>query len=348
MTNFYDKVNRLFKLQTFLIKKHVFNEDGIDYGLLKKLSKDLTYQSLIDSGLKAPVFSLLFDNYEKGLSIDDYVIDPKLYLSERKELTRLGIIEVIEIEDDWLSFPVIKIIDTTGFNEFTSKIKKEFAFLILYKKRMQLLITLLDEIYNKGPFNSAEIQKIYDSVQDRSIKMQKYIKQNNPKKTKITVKHDSLRSKEAIKTELKVRQFTTGYRTFLLKKVERNVVYLKLETNKSALTDLWNDLTQIGLIEKQTIEKLQSIFLNVPIKKEERIVWSKSIKSLIEFVRALRNSKKIVALDGVDHWLITMECFVMKKSKDIKFNSLAKPESKDSPYKQDIEFIVQNFFRKLE
>jgi hypothetical protein len=347
MINFYDKVNRLFKVQTFLIKKYVFSEDGIDYGLLKKLSIDLTYQSLIDSGLKAPVFSLLFNNYEKGLSIDDYIIDPKLYLSERQELAKLGIIEVIEIEDDWISFPEIKIIDKKEFYEFTSKIKKDFAFLILYKKRMQLLVSLLDEIYNKGPFNSAEIQKIYDSVQDSSIKIQKYIKQNNPKKTKVSEKNESLITTKVVKSETQEKQIIGKYRTFLIKNAEFNPEYFNLTRNDAAVVELWNDMTQAGLIGKITIENFKKIFINFHINKENRIVWLKSIKSLVEFVKALINSKQTIEFNGVDHWLVTKECFILKNSKEISFEALYKPQSADSKNKQEIERIVKNFISKL-
>jgi hypothetical protein len=161
-------------------------------------------------------------------------------------------------------------------------------------------------------------------------------------------KHVSLITKQVEKSEPKAKSFKGGYRTFLLKKVESNVGYFNLVRNESALRELWNDLVQAGIIEKPTIEKFKGIFLNVPIKKENRIVWSKSIKSLIEFVRALINSKRIVELGGVDHWLVTIECFVLKNSKEIKFKSLSQPDSEDSPFKEDIELMVQKFFAKLE
>ncbi len=191
------------------------------------------------------------------------------------------------------------------------------------------------------------ILQFKDDFLDEKVcqKTQKWIESH---KTKVTERNESLITTKVVKSDTQEKQIIGKYRTFLIKKAESNPEYFNLNRNDAALVDLWNDMTQAGLIGKITIEKFKKIFMNFHINKENRIVWLKSIKSLIEFVRALRNSKKIVALDGVDHWLITMECFVMKKSKDIKYNSLAKPESKDSPYKQDIEFIVQNFFRKLE
>jgi hypothetical protein len=176
-------------------------------------------------------------------------------------------------------------------------------------------------------------------------KTEKWIESQKPE---IAEQHVSLITKEIVKSEPKEKRFTVGYRTFLLRKAESNVGYFNSRRNESALHELWNDLVHAGLIEKQTIEKFKSIFLNVPIKKENRIVWSKSIKSLIEFVRALINSKRIVELGGVDHWLVTIECFVLKNSKEIKFKSLSQPESKDSPFKEEIELMVQKFCAKLE
>ena len=148
--------------------------------------------------------------------------------------------------------------------------------------------------------------------------------------------------------EPKERIYNGAYRTFVFKKAENNLYYFTSTRNESALHELWNDMVHAGLIEKQTIEKFKSIFLNVPIKKENRIIWSKSIKSLIEFVRALINSKRIVDLNGVDHWLITIDCFILRSSKEIQFSSLSKPSSKDSLIKEEIELIVENFITKLE
>jgi hypothetical protein len=160
-------------------------------------------------------------------------------------------------------------------------------------------------------------------------------------------KQDLLKTKAAPKSALQVKQYTGGYRTFLLRKAESNVRYLNSAKNEMALHELWNDLVQAGILKQQTIEKFRAIFLNVPIKKENRVDWSKSIKSLIEFVRALINSKRIVELDNVDHWLVTMDCFTLKGD-DLKFSSLSKPQSEDSKLKPDIELMVQRFCSKLE
>lgn len=178
-----------------------------------------------------------------------------------------------------------------------------------------------------------------------SQKAEKWIESQ---KREIAEKHESINLKDVLKTETKERQFIGGYRTFQLSKAESNLGYFNQTKNESALREFWIDLVQAGLIEKQTIEKFRSIFLNVPIKKENRVVWNKSIKSLVEFVRALLNSKRIVEFAEVDHWLVTIECFVLKNSKEIKFKSLYQPDSADSPFKEEIELMVQKFCMKLE
>lgn len=167
-------------------------------------------------------------------------------------------------------------------------------------------------------------------------------------KADISEKYVSQNSIDVKKFKPMEKQLTGGYRTFLLIKAESDPVYFDRAINYEALTELWNGLLHAGIIEKLKIENLKAIFLKTPIKNENRIVWSKSIKSLIEFVKALMNSKRIVEFGGVDHWLVTMDCFVLKHSKEIKFKSLSKPESKDSPYKHEIELIVQKFVSKLE
>jgi hypothetical protein len=208
------------------------------------------------------------------------------------------------------------------------------------------------EVFNSDTIAFSEfLEEIILQYKDEFIddkvckKTEKWIESQKPE---IAEKNVSLITKEIVKSETKEKHFTVGYRTFLLRKAESNVGYFNSMRNESALHELWNDLVHAGLIEKQTIEKFKGIFLNVPIKKENRIVWSKSIKSLIEFVRALINSKRIVELGGVDHWLVTIESFVLKNSKEIKFKSLSQPDSKDSPFKEDIELMVQKFFTKLE
>lgn len=138
------------------------------------------------------------------------------------------------------------------------------------------------------------------------------------------------------------------YKTFLLKDVEFNPAYFKSDINESALHEFWQNLKLAGYIKDTKIDDFKALFLNTSINKDNRIVWNKSIKSLTEFVKALMNSNKIVGLSGVDHWFITMECFRGKKSQEIEFKSLYKPDSNDSSIKGNIELMVQTFCSKLE
>jgi hypothetical protein len=161
--------------------------------------------------------------------------------------------------------------------------------------------------------------------------------------------HDSLETGGVIKSKIESKKYTGNYRTFRLKKAESNPIYLNINRNNDALNEFWNDLVQGGYIKKTTIEDLKAIFVNgSAIKKEKRIIWSKPIKTLIEFVKALIASKKIVELSGVDHWLITIDCFVLVNSKEIPLKSLYKPQNEASISKAHIESIVQNFCSKLE
>lgn len=296
MINFYDKVNRLFKVQTFLIKKHVFSEDGINYYLLEKISSDLSYQSWINKGLNAPVFSLLYNKYEKGLNIDDYIIDPDLYLSEREELTKLGIIEVIESNDDWNLFPVIKIIDENGFNELTSKIKKQFAFLILFKKRMQFLKSLLDDISKKGPFSNDEILRIYNNIKINEDEMQKYTKQNKSNKIKnITLKTDAI---------------VDIHKTFYLDKVrdQPNI----LNTNHNFMEAL-SILRKKKLISGDTnFREFKKIFESKELEEKELIKWTGSLIELKWLVQQICRIGICSHINGKEKWLVTMHCFKMK------------------------------------
>jgi hypothetical protein len=167
-------------------------------------------------------------------------------------------------------------------------------------------------------------------------------------KEDISGKYVLQNSKEAAKSKSKERNFSGEYRTFVLKKAEFNSGYFNSIKNQSAIHELWSDLVQAGMLKHQTIEKFKSVFLKVNIKRENRINWSGSIKSLVEFVTALTTSNKIVEFGDVDHWLVAIECFTVKNSKDLKFTSLYKPESKDSPFRKDIELMVQKFLAKLE
>jgi hypothetical protein len=205
-------------------------------------------------------------------------------------------------------------------------------------------VSFLDEISKMGPFNEIEIFKLKEQVQTNQKKFEEQIKPYLLSEIK------AKKSKKDISLDFqpKVRIYAGTYRTFLLKKVELSAAYFKSVKNETALNNLWKDLTQGGFIEKTSIEALKAIFEDVKINKEKRIIWTKTIKNLTEFVKTLKKSNKIVDLNGVDHWLITIDCFALKNNKEISFDSIYKPQNKDSELKTEIESIVKKFCANLE
>lgn len=147
---------------------------------------------------------------------------------------------------------------------------------------------------------------------------------------------------------LERRKYKGDNRTFLLKKVDKNPGYFKTEKNEAVLNAFWQELYIGNYINKTTIGQLEAIFKSGRIEKENRLIWTKSIKTLTEFVKKLIESNRVVELTGVDHWLITMDCFVLNKSKEIEFNSISKPQNEDSKLKGNIEAIVDKFILNLE
>lgn len=331
MINFYDKVNRLFKIQVFLIKKHIFGDNGVNYDLLKTISSDLSYQSLIDKGLRSPVFSLLHNHYEKGRNIDDYITDPNLYLSEREKLTNQGIIEVIEDKDNWISFPIIKIIDEKGFNEFTHKIKKQFAFFILFNKRTQFLKSLLDDISKKGPFSNDEIQRIYNDINISGIKMQKYINQNKSN----NIKNIS----STTKTNIDI------HKTFYLNKVRDQPTILDSSNNflEAFLILKNNDLinNDTGLID------FKKIFQSTELKEDELIEWKGSLIELKWLVQQICRKGICNHIYGKEKWLVAMNCFKIKnKDKQwVKIDKYTKISNANGIKKN--KPLILNFGEKL-
>ena len=352
MIDFYLLTDRINNSSKKKIRATIINEKEVNYELIGPFLGDLEIKICISEIIKEPIYSELYNSYTKQIDINKLIEDINLYSSQFTNLVDNGIIKLNnqsaenqEPDDDIFNpFLEITIINDKEFKILQRKTFKEFAFIVLVLKRTSFLISLLDEISKIGPFNEVEIFNLKEQFQAKKKKLEELIKPHleseiNTEKSK---KDDSLCFPPKKKT------YQGTYRTFVIKKAEFNLGYFNTSRNETALNELWNDLIQADLIKKSTINDLKAVFLNVPIKKENRIVWSKSIKSLIEFVKALINSKRIVELSGVDHWLITMDCFVLKSSKEIQFASLYKSDSKDSPLKAGIELILKNFFAKLE
>ena len=352
MIDFYLLTDRVNDNSKKKIKAHIFNDGEVNYDFINPFLENLEVELCISEIIKNPIYSELYNSYTKQKDINKLIEDTNLYASQFINLVDLGIIKQNDLAPENLEPDVavfippseITIINAKEFKKLKRRTFKDFAFIVLVLKRRTVLISLFDEISKMGPFNEAEIFKLKERFQAKQKKLEELIKPYLDSE----INAEKFKKDNSLGLEPKERTYQGTYRTFLLRKAESNVGYFNSTRNESALHELWNDLVHAGLIEKQTIEKFKSIFLNVPIKKENRIIWSKSIKSLIEFVRALINSKRIVDLNGVDHWLIIIDCFILRSSKEIQFSSLSKPSSKDSLIKEEIELIVENFITKLE
>ncbi len=155
-------------------------------------------------------------------------------------------------------------------------------------------------------------------------------------------------SKNNSEDVLAKRRYEGDNRTFLFKKVDKNPRYFRTEKNESVLNAFWHDLYLGNYIYKSNIGQLEAVFKSGKIEKKNRLIWTKPIKTLNEFVKKLIETNKVVELTGSDHWLITMDCFVLDKSKEIEFNSISKPQNEDSKLKENIESIVDKFISNLE
>ena len=351
MIDFYLLTDRINDSSKKKIREDIFNDREVNYDFIIPFLENLEVELCLSEIIKNPIYSELYNSYTKQKDINKLIEDTNLYASQFINLVDLGIIKQNDLAPEHLEPDVaffippseITIINAKEFKKLKRRTFKDFAFIVLVLKRRTFLISLFDEISKMGPFNEAEIFKLKERFQAKQKKLEELIKPYLDSE----INAEKSEKDNSLGLEPKERIYNGAYRTFVFKKAENNLYYFTSTRNESALHELWNDMVHAGLIEKQTIEKFKSIFLNVPIKKENRIIWSKSIKSLIEFVRALINSKRIVDLNGVDHWLITIDCFILRSSKEIQFSSLYRTQGKDSPMKAKIEFIVNNFIEKL-
>lgn len=344
-----------FESNQYLSKKRT-DEQIIKVKSALELQIVISRREQINKKLPVTINAIVtIDDYDNGTNKDYWVRHVREILNAEtiSDRVNLGYFNVFDAGlDSFFSFEQYILIDKENdqydfwfalkLSQFKTRIKHISDFL---NYQMQEVFNLDTDAFCE--FLEEVILQYKDEFIDEKV-CQRTEKWIVTQKAEISEKHYSLKTKLVAKSESKEKQYTGGYRTFLLRKAESNVGYFNSTRNELALHELWSDLVQVGLIEKPTIEKFKGIFLNVPIKKENRIIWSKSIKSLIEFVKALINSKRIVEINGVDHWLITMDCFIIKHSTEITFKSLYKPQNDDSVYKADIELIVQKFCAKLE
>ncbi len=351
MIDFYLLTDRINDSSKKKIRAHIFNDREVNYDFIIPFLENLEVEICLSEIIKNPIYSKLYNSYTKQKDINKLIEDTNLYASQFINLADLGIIKQNDLAPEHLEPDVaffippseITIINAKEFKKLKRRTFKDFAFIVLVLKRRTFLISLFDEISKMGPFNEAEIFKLKERFQAKQKKLEELIKpyldsEINAKKSE---KDNSL------SLEPKERTYQGAYRTFVFKKAENDLNYFTSTRNEPVLREFWNDLVQADLINKSTINDLKALFHNAAINKNNRIIWSKSIKTLTEFVNALIKSDKIVDLNGVDHWLITINCFVLRSSKEIQFSSLYRTQGKDSPMKAKIEFIVNNFIEKL-
>ena len=144
-----------------------------------------------------------------------------------------------------------------------------------------------------------------------------------------------------------VRTIKIKHHTFIIKSYLENSKYFDTKTNEAALNEFWSKLELDGFIRDTKINQFRGIFQSATIKKENRIIWNKSIKALTEFVNILCQSNKIIELQPADKWLITMNCFVLMHFEEIKFDSLSKAQSTSSKFEKEIKEIVGKFLNDI-
>ena len=111
--NFYLRINRLTRFQQYYIRKNLFQDNVVDYGLLKKLAEDIKYQNLFSKLIKQPVFRNLYYHYLSKYPIDEKVQDVSLYLEISKDLIDQGMVTLINenTEPDIIVIPELEIKD---------------------------------------------------------------------------------------------------------------------------------------------------------------------------------------------------------------------------------------------
>lgn len=291
--NFYLRINRLVRFQQYYIRKNLFHDNVVDYGLLKKLAEDIKYQNLFSKLIKQPVFRNLYYQYLSKYPIDDKVQDVSLYLEISKDLIDQGMVTLINenTEPDVIVIPELEIKDKKLFNEFSKRILKEFSFLILFEKRMYFLKTLLDEISSRGPFNQDEILRIKADLEMKIAKFDNYIIGNS--------KESELNEKE----EINIKQI----KSFPLELKNTNESKL---ASHSSFIEAFNVLRQNNLISKQTsLQQFCQLFLTKGLDENSFIEWTGTFIELkwtiIEITKKVNNKD----FNGLNKWQIAQNCF---------------------------------------
>lgn len=291
--NFYLRINRLVRFQQYYIRKHLFQDNVVDYGLLNKLVEDIVYQNLFSKLKKQPVFRNLYYQYLSKYPIDEKVKDVSLYWEISQDLIDQGMITLINENTDpeVIVIPELEIRDKKLFNEFSKRILKEFSFLILFEKRMYFLKTLLDEISSRGPFNQDEILRIKADLEMKIAKFDNYIIGNS--------KESELNEKE----EINIKQI----KSFPLELI--NTQESKLSSN-NLFIEAFNLLRNNNLLSKKTtVDQFGQLFNDKGLEENTFIEWTGTFIELKWTIVEI--AKKVNKKDfrGLNKWKIAQNCF---------------------------------------
>jgi hypothetical protein len=329
--NFYLRINRLVRFQQYYIRKNLFHDNVVDYGLLKKLAENIKYQNLFSKLIKQPVFRNLYYQYLSKYPIDEKVQDVSLYLEISKDLIDQGMVTLINenTEPDVIVIPELEIKDKKLFNEFSKRILKEFSFLILFEKRMYFLKTLLDEISSRGPFNQDEILRIKADLEMKIAKFDKYIIGNS--------KESELNKKE----EINIKQI----RSFPLEL--KNTHESKL-ANHSSFIEAFNLLRNNNLISKRTsLPQFCQLFHTKGLDENSFIEWTGTFIELkwtiVEITKKVNNKD----YNGLNKWQIAQNCFKVNSRGTTltidKYTQISNANGGDNKKK-----LIIDFGRKLQ
>lgn len=345
--NFYTRIDRINQYINTKIRARIIVDGEIDFNYLKLISDDLQYENIISSMLNMSFFTKLHDCYIKRLSIEKKVLEIDLYISDSKKLIAQGIFNpIIEEKSDFIPQSTIKDIngvnidlltlppeytirDDQKFKLLCKKTLKEFTVLILFKKRINFLKSLLDEISQKGLFSHAEIKKIKDNIDLNSVKINKYLKTNSslPKENKIPNPNN--------------------YKTFYLDDTKAKYDSL---FNESDFLSGFKMLRENGLICPDTKpDDFKLLFQSKELQENQLIRWNGTFYQLKIFINAICKPEICNQLSEktLDKWYVALKCFTIKKKG--KWIRIQKYQmiSNSSRDKNDT-FIIEKFASILE
>jgi hypothetical protein len=115
--------------------------------------------------------------------------------------------------------------------------------------------------------------------------------------------------------------------------------YKEHSKNPEAITELFRDLKDMGLIDSQTsIHEFKRVFLNG--KPENPIKWTGTISELHFFIKCLHNQEKKVDYLKQRHWEVAQQCFV--DSEGNRFEREKLKNQKDPVSADIIRKFIQN------